>query len=738
MSLPPILRNIFQHRQKSYKMVLILSLLNEMRDVTKPIPLENIARRFLAYYQEREEKGLAVDPAPRHLATSWKEMTLSKVISLLDTPISALSSVLSVEKNGNRIGFQPEVLSQTDANVMADLRNEALKELEKYHNQIHSKPISIKSMLANIMSNYLQAKREPFGGHQLGNYVRNTVPEELKKLPFIDDRYKVQGSVGQGNWATVPWIAILDRRITESTQSGIYICYLFAEDMKSVYLTLMLGVTNPLQEMGRRDGYQYLRNVAAELRNRLPLESFQKDENIRLTDSGLGRVYQVSTIAYVRYDDEHLPEDDVLIEDLRNLIENYQMYVDEGMNGPVSYATKSNDSSVEDKKPEAHRSIPQILDHINRYIREQGFTYPDLFIENFFLSLKTKPFVILAGISGTGKTKLVKLFAEAVGATEENGQFMQIPVRPDWSDSSDLLGYTDLSGSFRVGKITKVLLEASKPENRQKPYLICLDEMNLARVEHYFSDLLSILETKRWKNGEIITDYVLPTHYLSGKDLDTYGKLVVPENVYFVGTVNMDETTYPFSKKVLDRANTIEFNDIDLISFPDEEELKTEIKPIPVQNHAFRSDFLTIKDALKEKEIIWRTTERLVQINRILENIHAQIGFRVRDTICFYSIYNQRYGFMTEEQAFDFLLMQKILPRIQGSSMAFKRCLIELFFFTIGQKGRVDDYMDDAAALYQVWETGKEKQAIYPHSARKIAYMLRRLEEDGFTSFWLS
>lgn len=144
----------------------------------------------------------------------------------------------------------------------------------------------------------------------------------------------------------------------------------------------------------------------------------------------------------------------------------------------------------------------------------------------------------------------MKLFAEALGATRDNGQFTLIPVRPDWSDPADLLGYKDLSGRFQPGPITKVLVDARKPENQHKLYFICLDEMNLARVEHYFSDLLSVMETQEWREEKITTqDLISPTLLDAPEDQEEYGSLGIPENVFLIGTVNMDETTHPFSKK---------------------------------------------------------------------------------------------------------------------------------------------------------------------------------------------
>lgn len=388
--------------------------------------------------------------------------------------------------------------------------------------------------------------------------------------------------------------------------------------------------------------------------------------------------------------------------------------------------------------------VRQTVNQIKAFIKQNGFHYPDPLIENFYLSLKTKPFVILAGISGTGKTKLVKLFAESVGATGENGQFTLIPVRPDWNDPTDLIGYQDFSGRFKPGRLTEVMVTASLPENRNKPYFICLDEMNLARVEHYFSDLLSLLESQRWMDGQIVTEPLIPYTSLDRlEDQELYGDLGIPENVYLIGTVNMDETTYPFSKKVLDRANTLEFNHIDLTQLPwsEGDEEKEIVEIAPVSQRFFHADYLNLVNVDAEnKELVKRTTNKLVAINQVLAEIHAQVGFRIRDTISFYSIYAERFGLLTEDETFDLQLLQKILPRIQGSHTSVKRVLIKLLKVCLeGESLQVNDLLDDASSLYSRWDAGKEVPAAkYPQSARKLAFMLRRLEEDGFTSFWLS
>lgn len=208
----------------------------------------------------------------------------------------------------------------------------------------------------------------------------------------------------------------------------------------------------------------------------------------------------------------------------------------------------------------------------------------------------------------------------------------------------------------------------------------------------------------------------------------------------------MDETTHPFSKKVLDRANTLEFNYINLQQYPDmSEQEETDPADLAELNHLFlRSDYLQLVDAYDaNKELVVRTTERLVKINALLEDVHAHVGFRVRDAICFYMIYNERYKLMSEEEAFDWQLLQKILPRIQGSHSSVRRVLLNLMKEALGTRSGVTvdfpAFMDDAIPLYMRWAAGQTPPtAKHPQSARKLAFMLRRLEEDGFTSYWLS
>jgi 5-methylcytosine-specific restriction endonuclease McrBC GTP-binding regulatory subunit McrB len=360
-----------------------------------------------------------------------------------------------------------------------------------------------------------------------------------------------------------------------------------------------------------------------------------------------------------------------------------------------------------------------LINHIFNYIQSKGFYYKKEEIINLYISLKTKPFVILSGISGTGKTKIVQLFAESVGAIEENGQLTLIPVRPDWNDSSDLLGYVDIKGDFKKGPLTKVIENAEK--NPDLPFFVILDEMNLARVEHYFSDILSVMESRKWQDRKIVTSNLLSEDVAKRN-------IKLPTNLYIIGTVNMDETTHPFSKKVLDRANTIEFNRVELSNLTFLEE-SNNVEAISVPDSKFRSRYLHLKDLYRaNKDLVIKVTDELENINKPLQLINAHVGYRVRDEICFYLDYNEDGDLLRYEEAFDHCILQKILPRISGSDKRVEQLLSELYNLFTGKvyKEGQDSYQQEI------------DQAKYPNSTAKVLEMLRRLRDDGFTSFWIS
>ncbi|PDY45254.1 restriction endonuclease [Bacillus pseudomycoides] len=558
---------------------------------------------------------------------------------------------------------------------------------------------NLREKFLTVMHEYLEARTEKFAGHKLGSVVRNEMTIEITRLHFIDhNQYVVTGSVGQGNWAAVPWLAIMNKNITTSTQRGYYIVYLFSEDMKQLYLTLAQGVTETSKEE--------MEEIKKEIRQHIHMSTkVKKDDGIFLGTSPKAKGYANSTAAYIVYDVDQMPSEAELVEDLKEMLSYYEGY--------IAFREKGIDLPMVSEKKEIDLNEKEIVDHVSSYMKSKGFYYDRQDIINFVFSLKTKPFVILSGISGTGKTKIVQWFAESLGATEENGQFTLIPVRPDWGDSSDLLGYVNIQGEFQERPLIQVLKKAT--ENPEKPYFAVLDEMNLARVEYYFSDFLSVIESRRWEEGVCVTSAVLPESIVGER-------ITIPSNVYVIGTINMDETTHPLSKKVLDRANTIEFNQVKLDSFEflmDVEEVQEKC----VSNSSLTAKFLHLKECFQlNKDLVKKVSYILIEMNEILELVGAQVGYRIRDEICFYMAYNEKSELLSFDEALDYQIYQKILPRIAGSDGRTEEALKKLYTLCTNQ-----EFDNEGVMSY----------AKYPRSAKKLSHMLRRFEYDGFTSFWI-
>lgn len=382
---------------------------------------------------------------------------------------------------------------------------------------------------------------------------------------------------------------------------------------------------------------------------------------------------------------------------------------------------------------EMNFSVLDSIDNIYNYIQSKGFNYKEEVIKNLYIALKTKPFVILSGISGTGKSKIIELFAEAIGATSKNGRFNLVPVKPDWSDSTDLLGYRNIEGKFNPGFITSIAYEAMK--NPNMPYFLCLDEMNLARVEYYFSDVLSLMETRKFNDdGDIITNMLLGKEQIGSDNIsyNKYGDVYLPQNLYIVGTVNMDETTFPFSKKVLDRTNAIEFNEVNL-NFSFDEVKSKDISSKTYDNSLLKSEFIKLYDCRDYKEIATNVIDRLIKINGILTTYNQHFGYRVRDEIVFYMIYATRENIMDFDVAWDFCITQKILPKISGSGSEVLEILVKLFKHFNNIKSSYSDYItEEELKDMESKVIGNEYNIIN----KKLLHMIRRYLRDGFTTYW--
>lgn len=335
------------------------------------------------------------------------------------------------------------------------------------------------------------------------------------------------------------------------------------------------------------------------------------------------------------------------------------------------------------------RDEEKLVTQIHDHIQAQGFNFELNLIKNYYISLKTKPFVILTGISGTGKTKLAEYFADAV-VEDVDKQFRLIPVRPDWTDDKYLVGYYNpITQQYMSTDFIEFLIKAKlNPDN---PYFVCLDEMNLARVEYYFSKFLSGLESKdkiihlhdigdftlKAKNKDEFSDMQekLINQEISKEELENRrfvishnytivpSSIELPENLYFTGTVNMDETTFQFSPKVLDRANTIEIlgpsKQEDFFNRKKDKIDKTGI-PKLFKDDIKKQQNYEWPEELKDK--IWKLYEILQKDETHRYDLH--FGHRTVNEIGNYIGNSQEL--LDQETAFDLQILQKILPKIKG------------------------------------------------------------------------
>lgn len=332
-----------------------------------------------------------------------------------------------------------------------------------------------------------------------------------------------------------------------------------------------------------------------------------------------------------------------------------------------------------------------------------------------------------------------------------------VAVRPDWTDNRGLLGYYNpITESYVTTEFLRLLLDARADELRAGeeerppfPFFAILDEMNLARVEHYFSDFLSALES-----GEEIE-----LHHNEAVEAGEVGdgvpiprRLRVPRNVFFTGTVNVDETTYMFSPKVLDRAFTIEFNDVDLSAFGSDPAnangtdpgLRLTRLPRTLQQHgkpgtADWDAFGELRDGELRRVVI--------ELNELLEGATRHFGYRVASEI-------GRFVCLADEQAdsdaeslwaaLDLAILQKVLPKFHGTQQELEETLGDLLAFAVlGPGGWTAEQRSTAAVGWRLRRGPLVRQQggdtantpRLPRTAAKVWRMLDRLRKQGFTAY---
>lgn len=433
----------------------------------------------------------------------------------------------------------------------------------------------------------------------------------------------------------------------------------------------------------------------------------------------------------------------------------------------------------------------------------------------FFPTLRTKPFMLLAGISGTGKSRIVRKLAFKSCPKElqdkdgtEPGNYCMIEVKPNWHNSTELLGYwSNLNKRYMFTKFTKFLVKAKMYPN--VPFFVCLDEMNLAPVEQYLAEFLSVLETRKSveeedgsiviKSGVLIDKEYFRSIGKVGKgdkeqgfatcknDRDIYMKLfdivdeeemkavpqneetslldtglTLPENVFVIGTVNMDDTTHQFSRKVIDRAMTIEMNGGALTDiFSDKDDLTYTEKPLTMDD--LRAEYISAKEVIKNcsavtgnedilKYIKGETEDglpqRLEEINKALYGTPFMVSYRVMNELTIYLAVlldkaeedGQEISLEVCKQlantAIDKILLMKILPRVEGDDEMFR----------ISEKERTANGFSDQADdgheftkldwLRQIAPQHTEDNKDSYMAVDKLSEMIERLNRQSFTRFW--
>lgn len=381
------------------------------------------------------------------------------------------------------------------------------------------------------------------------------------------------------------------------------------------------------------------------------------------------------------------------------------------------------------------------MEDIYYYYESRGYFFSNEIITRYFLSLKTKPFVILTGISGTGKTKIAQIFADYMCQSdtleERKKRIAFVSVKPDWMDNKGLLGYYNLlDEKYHVTPVLRLLLEASN--HPEKPYFIILDEMNLAKVEQYFSDFLSIMESRTQDNPEGAALHLHSAGDVKAEDGrgEVPMSIHIPSNVYFTGTVNVDESTYMFSSKVLDRSNVIEFNDVNLIDYEkniSSSESKFVFKDPDVMSSLLpvgsEPIFSTKNDYASAKNLAPDLEGYLLDLLDILRHYHLHFGYRVINEIsCFVRHANTSLKSFNLDETMDVQIIQKVLPKFHGTRGKLEEPLKRLYAFCYAGEDNIDGFTFDRVADY-------DGTARFPRSAQKLSRMIGNLNAQGYTSF---
>lgn len=398
------------------------------------------------------------------------------------------------------------------------------------------------------------------------------------------------------------------------------------------------------------------------------------------------------------------------------------------------------------------------------------YNSPDTeYIISYLTALRTKPFMLLAGISGTGKSRIVRKLAQATTTQQYDNDddrwkdnrpenFELIQVKPNWHNSMDVVGfYSNISKKYEFTPFVEFIVKAW--QHKDTPYFLCLDEMNLAPVEEYFAEFLSAIESRSTdENGEYITDPIIKPFKEFGKEVCedmlrhllgeahhtesnplaeqfTEKGLTLPPNLMVMGTVNMDETTFSFSRKVLDRAMSVEMNEVDYDKFLSGESeqfpLLKDINDLLVKRP---QQALEVKDEIDSEKVI----DYLKAVNNLLDGTPFKLGYRAANEAMLYVAASRDFAGekFSIEKALDEFTLMKILSRIEGDDNRLAVDENDPVLEAIGKDSITDAGEDRINLLNCLRAIVRENLGSNTETEKKINIMYRTLEREHFVSYW--
>lgn len=372
------------------------------------------------------------------------------------------------------------------------------------------------------------------------------------------------------------------------------------------------------------------------------------------------------------------------------------------------------------------------LERLVEAVEARGFRYAPWEVAAYVTALRTKPFVLLAGVTGVGKTRLPVLVADATG-----GASTVLPVRPDWTDPAETMGYRDLAGTFRPGAVLRAARRAADDPDTFRT--LVLDEMNLGRPEHYLAEVLSRVEQRAPAPGGFESPPLL-----SGGADPAWEAVRLPPTLGIVGTVNVDESAHALSRKVLDRAFVLELAARGLGAWT-REEGGLEVERWPAAAWAPRAVRLGGLSGLSrpERDALDRAVATVAEAGALLEASGQGVGYRTRDEVALFALHAVEVSGAFRAQAgapldpLDVALLTKLVPRLDGARTPDRAAAYALLGWA-----STGDAADARAAerLVDDWASEGRPAALvearFPRTAARLARVAEGALEDGVATFW--